>query len=260
MRALLVLFFVLQIPAVLAAHGCSLAKGDCNGRTSDALLCPVLAKTCGWANTQSTCPSDCSWETDSYGTVGCNLNHADSVTYDNAYNEITVAVYKYKQNITCPSTVFDCGAECETFKFSGGSSYCGPKVSIIKAKLEADAYQRAAIQEGYLYEAHARATCYGLNEASCKASDRECEYSTGYNNIGYCDPSSAYDLAMQANACPDTDFTARAAALNMTMLQVYQKTGVTPANNVVTSAACDNSANLLFFTVLAVSVSFAARF
>lgn len=255
MRLYLAVFCVLQIPAVFAAHGCSLAKGDCNGRTSDALLCPVLAKPCGWAKTQSTCPSDCSWETDSFGTAGCNLNHADSVTYSNAINEITGALLPIRASITCPNTAFDCGAECEAFKYPYGGSYCGPKVSIIKAKLEADAYQRAAIQEGYLYDAHAQATCYGLNEASCKASDRECEYSTGY-----CDPSSAYDLAVQANACPDTDFTARAAALNMTMLQVYQKTGVTPANNVVTSAACVNSANLLFFTVLAVSVSFAARF
>lgn len=249
---LAVLLCVLQIPAVFAAHGCSLAKGDCNGRTSDALLCPVLAKTCHLHKTQSTCPSDCVWEAGK-----CSLNHADSVTYDNAYNEVYGAALKYGQTITCPNSVNDCGAECETIS---GTTNCVPKMSIIQAKLEADAYQRAAIHEGYVFYAFDKKTCAMLNEASCKATDKECQYASNSYGLGSCDSSDAHDLATLANACPDTDFTALAALMNTTMSEAYQNSGVAPANNLVTSAACDNPVNLLFFTALAVSVSFAARF
>lgn len=255
MRQRFLLFFLLslQIPSILASHGCSLAKGDCTGRTSDDLLCPVLAKPCGWFKKQSECPSDCEW-TKGY----CSLNHADSVTYDNATNEVSGAVNKYKQSINCSTSVYDCGAECEKVFGSTSYSYCAPKMSIIKAKLEADGYQRAAIQEGYLYWAHEKKVCAGLNEAQCKATDAECQaYLSG--SYTYCYVSDAYDLAVQANACPNTDFTARAAVLNMTMSQVYQKTGITPGNNLVTSAACDTSVNLFVLAALAVSV-LAARF
>ena len=122
-------------------------------------------------------------------------------------------------------------------------------------KLEADAYQRAAIHEGYVFDAFDKKTCAGLNEASCKATDKECQYASNS-----CDSSDAHDLATMANACPDTDFTALAALMNTTMSEAYQKSRVAPANNLITSAACDNPVNLLFFTALAVSVSFAARF
>lgn len=255
MRPYLAVLCVLQIPAVFAAHGCSLATpGDCNGRTSDNLLCPVLAKTCHLHKTQSTCPSDCVWEAGE-----CSLNHADSVTYDNAYNEVDGAVQKYKQTIDCTCTidavVVDCTGNLCPGDCEKSAPTCAPKMSIIQAKLEADAYQRAAIHEGYVFDAFDLKTCTGLNEASCKATDKECQY--GSNS---CDSSDAHDLATKANACPDTDFTALAALMNTTMSEAYQKSGVAPANNFVTSAACDNPVNLLFFTALAVSVSFAARF
>ena len=264
MRPYLAVLCVLQIPAVFAAHGCSLAKGDCNGRTSDALLCPVLAKTCYFHKTQSTCPSDCVWEAGE-----CSWNHADSVTYDNAENEVLGAVQKYKQTIQCTCTIDAVVVDCRVAY--GGNlcpgdcemsvpatilpPTCAPKMSIIQAKLEADAYQRAAIHEGYVIDAFSSKKCTGLNEASCKATDKECQYASNS-----CDSSDAHDLATMANACPDTDFTAVAALMNMTMSEAYQKSGVAPENNLVTSAACDNPVNLLFFTALAVSVSFAARF
>jgi hypothetical protein len=249
---LAVLLCVLQIPAVFAAHGCSLFKGDCNGRTSDAVLCPIALRRdiCYRYKTQSTCP--CDWESGK-----CTLNHADQVTYDNAYYEVYGAASKYKQNITCPSSVNDCGAECEIIS---GTTYCEPKMSIIQAKLEADAYQRAAIHVGYSFYAFDKKTCAMLNEATCKATDKSCQYVVNPSAANSCESSDAHDLATAANVCPDTDFTALAALMNTTMSEAYQKTGVTPENNFVTSAACDNPVNLLFFTVLAVSVSFAARF
>ena len=243
---LAVLLCVLQIPAVFAAHGCSMQ--NCNGRTSDDLLCPILAKTCDFHTTQSTCPSDCVWE-----AGFCTLNHADSVTRSNAYNEVFWSSHKYKLTFNCTGSP-SCSADCEL----GSQSMCLPKMSIIKAKLEADAYQRAAIYEGYVFDAFDHKVCAGLNEASCKATDKECQYDI--LNSGSCDSSWAHDLASMANACPDTDFTALAARWNMTMSEAYQKSGVAPENNLVTSAACDNPVNLLFFTALAVSVSFAARF
>ena len=48
MRQRFLLFFLLslQIPSILASHGCSLAKGDCTG-LSDDLLCPVLGSPAG---------------------------------------------------------------------------------------------------------------------------------------------------------------------------------------------------------------------
>ena len=129
-------------------------------------------------------------------------------------------------------------------------------MSIIKAKLEADGYQRAAIQEGYLWGAHEK-KCVG-STTQCKTTDARYQLSIWIDTY-YCYVSDAYDLAVQANACPNTDFTARAAVLNMTMSQVYQKTGITPGNNLVTSAACDTSVNLFVLAALAVSV-LAARF
>ena len=86
--------------------------------------------------------------------------------------------------------------------------------------------------------------CAGLNEAQCKATDAECQAYLSGSRYTSCYVSDAYDLAVQANACPNTDFTARAAVLNMTMSQVYQKTGIAPENNLITSAACDTSVNL----------------
>ena len=164
----------------------------------------------------------------------CSLNSADSITYDNAYNEVYGAVSKYTEGITCPSSGYDCGAECETFYApSGIQAYCRPKMSIIKAKLEADAYQPAAIHEGYVYDAHARKVCYGLNEASCKATDKECQYSI----TDGCETSNAHDLATVGNACPNTDFAALAALWNTTMSEAYQKSGITPQNILVTSGA-----------------------
>ena len=101
--------------------------------------------------------------------------------------------------------------------------------------------------------------CAGLNEAQCKATDAECQAYLSGSRYTSCYVSDAYDLAVQANACPNTDFTARAAVLNMTMSQVYQKTGIAPENNLITSAACDTSVNLFVLAALAVSV-LAARF
>ena len=163
------------------------------------------------------------------------------------------SLFGRKKPICCTGNL--CPGDCEK-----SAPTCAPKMFIIQAKLEADAYQRAAIHEGYSFYAFDKKTCAMLNEATCKATDKSCQYVVNPSAANSCDSSDAHDLATAANVCPDTDFTALAALMNTTMSEAYQKTGVTPENNFVTSAACDNPVNLLFFTVLAVSVSFAARF